>query len=104
MYRFRGVVERPDWTPPQVVVIEATYDAEPEEVDPSDESLLGGVHNTDWQVVAVQGPAGQYHQPSAFSAARLALLSEAGFAEAIQRMCEQDFAQRRVSPWPESEN
>ena len=95
-YRFRHIIERPDWNPPQAITLEIAYEAKPQEVDYDEGSCSGGVCRVSWVIVAVRGPMGQYHQPEAFWKAMAAIAHEPGILIEIRDLCEQDFAQQII--------
>lgn len=93
-FRFRKIIERPDWRPAMAVTLEITYEADPVELDYDDDQCQGGVYNVQWEVVRLHGYNGQYHNPDAFHEAERLLCIEDGLEEEIQDACLQDFAQR----------
>ncbi|HUT60742.1 MAG TPA: hypothetical protein VNA25_23090 [Phycisphaerae bacterium] len=96
-YRFRKILERPDWKIPVGLSLEITYEVEPVEVPYDDDSDPGGgVSSVNWTLVAVRGPLGHYHQPAAFSWAEAALRDEPGLDDEIMDHCVHDYAERRI--------
>ena len=93
-YRFRTMIERPDWNPPQCVNIEVTYDATEPTVRYNEDEVDGGVSECAWEVVMVKGPCGWYHNQTPFSFANAKLDNDPDFEQTIRDLCQEDFAQR----------
>ena len=93
MYRFRKVVERPDWPIPLAITLEITYEASPVHLTEDDEST-GGVSDVRWFVARLQTPAGRCENPDLFVDTRRALCRESGFHDALDAFCEEDYAHR----------
>lgn len=99
MFRFRKIIERPDWEPPQAVSLEICYDAEPAYIPYGEDSedCEGGVRNASWTVVAVKGPVGYYSQPEIFAETARRVSDDPVVALALIDWCMEDFAQREPS-------
>jgi len=96
IYRFRKILERPDWNPPLGLSLEITYDAEPMEAWHDDDGEAGGVLDYAWSIVAIRGPLGQYHQPEVFAPASERLMAEPDLDTQIKDFCWQDYAERKI--------
>jgi len=93
-YRFRRILERPDWTPPVGLTMEVTYEAMPCEIPYGEDEPIGGVSSVSWSVVAIRGPLGQYHQPEVFPQATTLLKCEPDLDATLSQWALEDFAQR----------
>ena len=87
-YRFRKILERPDWSPQMGVLVEVTYDYN---------GTAGGrdpLSSVLYEVVAVRGPLGQYHQPAIFPVVANRLYAESTLPSELLAAARDDYAQR----------
>jgi hypothetical protein len=94
-YRFRKFLERNDWSPPQGVTLEVSYEVEYTEMPDSAGESMPGIFSISWVVVDVFGLIGRYHQPEAYVTAKIALESEPNLHAELVEASYEDFAQRQ---------
>jgi hypothetical protein len=92
-YRFRQILEKPDWNPPVLLTLEITYSIGVIEISGED---VEGVVNVKWALVGVKGPIGTYHQPEIFTDSLKHLLTDPDLPNWVLDMCYQDHAQREI--------
>jgi hypothetical protein len=90
-FRFLKLLERPDWTPPQAVSLEISYEVPRDE----EETSTGGIQAMAWRIISTSGPQGMYYHPGDHRAAQAALESEPGLAEELRDYCLEDYAHRK---------
>ena len=97
-YRFRTMVERPDWDPAAAILVEIAYDATEAEVDYHDDSSSGGITECEWTIVRLWNPHGQTTAPDRLQRAGELLREDVTFGNWVQDVALQDFAQRESVP------
>jgi hypothetical protein len=102
-YRFRKMIERPDWATPYCVCLEIEYEIEPAPPVWDDEVGPGGLTDWFWTVARLHSPVGQTHTPEAFTEAERLLEAEPDFEQEVLDWCREDYAQREAMPWPDRE-
>ena len=96
-YRFRTMIERPDYTPPCAIALDVTYAAEQPYIEyDEEETSSGGVSAIAWTVVRLWHSTGQTYNTSALNETTNRLLVEPEFYDEIRDRCLEDFAQREI--------
>lgn len=90
IYRFRKILERPDWDIPVALSLEVAYDYHEGPINEDSEPIS----QIRWMIAAVRGPVGQYHQPSAFVWAMNLLYIETDLNAELLALCYEDYADR----------